>query len=384
MADVWYGNTIKPMKVLLFSRYGYQGASSRLRSYQYLPFLKSNGVHVTAAPLFDDAYLTELYNGNRTVRRIISAYLKRSLGVARSHQFDLIWIEKELLPWIPAWFESYLCRQKIPIVVDYDDAIFHKYDGNRYAALRTILGRKIDHIMQKARLVIVGNDYLAQRAEKAGARWVEKIPTVIDLKRYSVSPVKSTSDFTVGWVGSPTTAGYLKRIEPALVAFCRNTNTRLVIVGAGKQALSAEIPVVSLPWSEDSEVASINTFDVGIMPLPTTAWARGKCGYKLIQYMGCGRPVIASAITADLDMVQHGENGFLADSQTQWVKCLETLYNDRTLGINMGKKGRRLVADHYALQVTAPRLKTMLLRAGRRRPIKATHVSFGNDRGRNR
>lgn len=318
---------------------------------------------MTLLPLFDDAYLERLYKGIRPFGLIILAYLKRSLCIIRSRRFDLIWIEKELLPWIPFWFESYLFRQKIPVMVDYDDAIFHKYDQNQHAILRTILGRKIDNIMQKTRLVVVGNKYLANRAKKAGARWIEEIPTVIDLKRYPVPSVKAKSTFTIGWVGSPTTAVYLKLIESALVTFCRERKARLVVVGTGKNTLSNEIPIVSLPWSESSEVATISTFDVGIMPLPNTDWARGKCGYKLIQYMGCGRPVIASGISADLDMVRPGRTGFLANSQSQWIDRLETIYQDRELAESMGREGRRLVVSRYSLQVTAPRLKSLLLQA---------------------
>ena len=355
------------MKVLLFSRYGTLGASSRLRSYQYLPALKRSGIEVTPLPLFDNAYLTGLYTGKRkNVPRIISAYFKRIREIIQSNWFDLIWVEKELFPWAPPWFESYLTRQKAPFMVDYDDAIFHHYDLNNHFFLRRLLGRKIDRIMQKARLVIAGNRYLAQRAERAGAGWIEKIPTVIDLARYPVTPARRRTTFTIGWVGSPTTTAYLKLVERALIVFCRKHDARLVVIGAGNLNLSPEIQMNSLPWSEESEAALIAGFDVGIMPLPDTPWARGKCGYKLIQYMGCGRPVIASSVSADLDIVQDGETGFLAESETQWIDRLETLYDDRKLVSNMGKKGRKIVATRYSLQVMAPRLTSLLIRAARK------------------
>jgi glycosyltransferase involved in cell wall biosynthesis len=354
------------VKVLLFSRYGTLGASSRLRSYQYLPTLKRSGIEITPLPLLDNSYLTGLYAGKRkNIVKIISAYFRRVWGIIQTNRFDLIWVEKELLPWIPSWFEFHLTRQVIPFIVDYDDATFHLYDLNSHYLLRRFLGRKIDQIMRKARLVMAGNRYLAQRAARAGAGWIEIIPTVIDLKRYRVTPVRQRTTFTIGWVGSPTTAGYLKLVEKVLITFCRKHEARVVIIGAGNLNLSAEIPIDFLPWSEESEAESIAEFDVGIMPLPDTPWARGKCGYKLIQYMGCGRPVLASSVSAELGIFQDGESGFLVESESQWVDRLEALYDNRKRAAKMGKKGRETVVKKYSLQVMAPRL-TLLLRAAAR------------------
>lgn len=355
------------MKVLLFSRYDTLGASSRIRSYQYLPALKRSGIEVVPLPLFDSRYLNGLYAGKkRNISRIVAAYFKRIQRIVRSSGFDLIWIEKELFPWAPSWFESYLTHKKIPFVVDYDDAIFHHYDLNSHYLLRRLLGRKIDRIMQKARLVIAGNRYLAHRAVQAGASWIERIPTVIDLAKYRVIPAGKNTPFTIGWIGSPTTATYLKRVEQALIGFCRKHDSRLVVIGAENLNLSPKIPIDSRPWSEASEAASIAEFDVGIMPMPDTPWARGKCGYKLIQYMGCGRPVIASGVSADLDIIQDGETGYLVNSTEQWIDRLNTLYYDKKLASKMGKKGREIVVTRYSLQVTAPRLASLLMRAARK------------------
>lgn len=351
------------MEVILFSRYGPLGASSRLRSYQYLPYLKQKGINVTPVALFGDDYLKNVYAGKRPFCKVLLAYLNRCRQILKTRSFDLIWIEKELLPWMPEWFEVYFSNHRRPYIVDYDDAIFHKYDHNCHPLNQLLLGKKIDSIMKRARLVTVGNDYLARRAINAGAGWVEKIHTVIDLNRYPLKSPGAHSTFRIGWVGSPTTSGYLKLIEPALVIFCRKRPVKLILVGAGKHNLSSEIPIISLPWSERDEATLIGSFDVGIMPLPETPWARGKCGYKLIQYMACGRPFIASRISAELNLVKNGENGFLADSMDQWVDRLEMLYNNRIQIENMGKVGRRMVAERYSLDVTAPHLMSLILKA---------------------
>ena len=117
------------MKVLLLSRYTKLGASSRLRSYQYLPFLEKHGIEVTVEPLFDTNYLQRLYQGKKkSTGKILYYYIKRIRTLLNVNKFDLIWIEYEIFPWLPAIFEGALSLFKIPYVVDYDDAIFHRYE----------------------------------------------------------------------------------------------------------------------------------------------------------------------------------------------------------------------------------------------------------------
>jgi glycosyltransferase involved in cell wall biosynthesis len=199
------------MNVLLLSRYGRLGASSRLRSYQYLPFLKDHGINVTVSALLGDWYIEELYGGRRAPSTyILRAYIYRLLDLLRAKQFDVLWIEAELFPWLPAWVERILIGLGVPCVVDYNDAIYHRYELHSNPVIRRILGRKIDSIMGRVSLVIVGNRYLAWRAKQAGATWVECIPTVVDLARYERKTEQQSDRFTIGWIGSPTTAQYLQ------------------------------------------------------------------------------------------------------------------------------------------------------------------------------
>lgn len=352
------------MKILLFSRYGRLGASSRIRSYQYFPFLAAHDVEVFAFPLLDNDFLRQAYAGKgKPAFKVVHAYLHRLFKMLRAtaiSNYDFIWIEKELFPFLPAWGESLLSSLKIPYVVDYDDAVFHRYDVHGSVLVRTLLGDKIDKVMRGAALVIAGNDYLADRARQAGARRVETLPSVVDLACYRRQPIPRGDKFTIGWIGSPSTARvHLKFIEKILSEFCHDGASRLVLVGSGDVGFEG-VPLEIRSWSEATEVDDIRSFDVGIMPLPDSPWERGKCGYKLIQCMACGLPVVASPVGVNRLIVEHGVNGFLAASPAEWIGALSILRNNYELRQTMGEAARRKVEAEYSLEVYAPRLLEML------------------------
>jgi glycosyltransferase involved in cell wall biosynthesis len=300
-----------------------------------------------------------LYAGHIRFRAILGGYMSRLYVMLRSQRFDLVWVEKEILPWLPHWLEDAIRRGSAPMVVDYDDAVFHRYDQHRSLWIRKWLGRKIDEVMRSADLVIVGNDYLGDRARKAGARRVEWLPTVVDTSRYAVSESSSEDRaITIGWIGSPSTARYLHLITPALKTLV-HAGVRIVTVGANAEELEG-LPIEVRPWSEENEVTAIQEFDIGIMPLADGPFENGKCGYKLIQYMACGKPVVASPVGMNKVIVRDGVEGFLASSISEWCEGLSRLARDRFLRNQMGKAGRMKVESEYSLRVMAPRLEGLL------------------------
>jgi glycosyltransferase involved in cell wall biosynthesis len=349
------------MRVLLLSRYGRLGASSRVRSYQYQPRLRAAGIEVTAAPLFDDLYLEHLYDhAARSVATLVGAALRRLQHLLTTTRYDLLWVEYELFPWAPALVERLLAASGRRYVVEFDDAVFHRYDRHHSAVVRQLLGRKIDVVMRKAAAVIAGNSYLAARAEAAGARRIEHLPSVIDLDRYPLVPDQAQDrPFTIGWIGSPATASYLHDIAPALREVCADGRTRVRLIGA---PASFELPGVAVehrPWVEAREAEEIQAFDVGIMPLPNGPWEQGKCGYKLIQYMASGKAVVASPVGVNERIVAAPAAGLLAGTTAEWTSALRRLSADRELRAAMGREGRRRVEQDYSLQVMAPRLAAL-------------------------
>lgn len=337
------------MKILYFTKYTRKGASSRLRSFQYFPFLESQGNQIRVKPLFDDSYLEKLYQGKKDIVGSLKGYLKRFLLLFIVFKYDKVVIEKELFPYFPAFFERALALFGVKYVVDYDDAIFHNYDMHPNTMIRFLLKSKIDVVMEKSGTVIAGNSYLAERAQKAGAKKIVIIPTVIDTSRYQIKQLTDTIPFVIGWIGSPSTFKYLKPLKPVFEELTQRYSIALHIVGATE---SLGLPSIEkhIPWSEETEVSSILTFDVGIMPLNNTPWEKGKCSYKLIQYMGCGIPVIASPVGMNVEVVNENHNGFLASTHAEWLAAFENYLNNKVQQCLHGKNNSIFVEHHYSLK----------------------------------
>jgi glycosyltransferase involved in cell wall biosynthesis len=345
------------MKVLLLCRYGPRGASSRVRMYQFLPDLAAAGIDVTPAPLVDDPLLAARYaQGRYPAPALAMRYVRRLGSLLRSRAYDLIWIEYELFPWLPAIGERLLARLGPPYLVEYDDAVFHRYDAHPRAVVRALLGRKIDRVMREARTVIAGNAYLVARARAAGARRIVEIPSVVDTDAYVPAPRAASDPPVIGWMGSPTTAGYLHLVEQVLAELVEERRAQVRLVGVEPGRTRWAFPCVERVWNAADEVADIQGFDIGIMPLPDQAWERGKCGYKLVQYIACGKPVVASPVGANREIVRMGIDGYLADGIDEWRGALRALVADAALRLRMGVAGRARVEQAYARRVVLPGL----------------------------
>jgi hypothetical protein len=349
------------LSVLALTRYPRQGASSRLRFLAFLPGLAASGIDVTVSPFFDERYLPALYAGRRpSPWRLFASYARRLGVLLGARHFDAVWIEKEALPWLPLAVEGALLGD-VPYVVDFDDAWFLRYRMHGKRLARALLADKLERLTARARAALVGNDVLAAWARSAGAGHVVELPTAVDLARYQPAAPHPKGPLRIGWIGSPSSAAeYLRPLAPMLAEVTAAGWATLTVVGA--EAARCGVEAACVPWSEDGEIEELGRFDVGIMPLTDTPWSRGKCAYKLIQYMAVGIPVIASPVGMNRQVVRHGVNGFLAETADDWKAALRTLADDPELRRRMGEAGRRIVAEEFTLEVILPRL-TAVLRA---------------------
>jgi glycosyltransferase involved in cell wall biosynthesis len=347
------------MKILVLTKYSSLGASSRLRSLQYISLLADYDINFTVSPFLDDKYLDELYNRNRRkFKYLVKFYIIRLFTLFSVFRYDIVWLEKELFSSFPALFERLFEFFGVKFVVDYDDAVFHNYDLSKSKLVRSLLSKKIDVVMRSANVVVVGNRYLADRAIRAGAKEVVIIPTVIDLERYKIKTSKGDRPPVIGWIGSPSTQKYVVEISVVLEAVCQKFGAKLLLVGANKNVSDyfSNIDIEIVEWAETTEVELINKIDIGIMPLPDGPWEKGKCGYKLIQYMACGKPVVASPVGVNVEIVEKNNCGLLASSSEEWLTALSLLLSSAEKRKEYGASGRDAVEKEYCVQVQVEKL----------------------------
>jgi glycosyltransferase involved in cell wall biosynthesis len=221
--------------------------------------------------------------------------------------------------------------------------------------VRYSLGRKLEDLVMRAALVVVGNSVLAEWASSSGAGRIIELPSCVDLDRYSVTPLPE-GPFTLGWIGTPSTEKYLALVAEPLRQLQASYGARLIAIGVGDGFSLPGVRIERASWREKDEAADLARCHVGIAPLANGTWERGKCGYKLVQYMAAGRATVASPVGANASIVVHGQTGFLAGSATEWTDALCTLAANPNLVTNFGANGRRRAEEMYSLQATSSKL----------------------------
>lgn len=347
------------MRVAAFTKYGRLAASTRQRLLQYLPALYQAGIEVNYRPLLDDNYVATLASGKPYSRTQVGrSYVNRLRQVTSSIDCDLIWVYAEMFPYLPSGFEKLVLRAGKPVIYDFDDAFFHQYESHPTPVVRTMLKGKLEPLLRGATACCCGNGYLLEYAKQfCGASIL--FPTVVDASLYypASDAARATKPLTIGWIGSPSTWRYVKPLMPLLQELAQEFGLVIRIVGAGVGAEADIFDGLQLvEWREDDEIDQVRNMDIGIMPLPQEDWAKGKSGYKLIQYMSCGLPVVASPVGVNVTLLEGGDVGFLATSIAEWREALTRLIRDPQLRERLGAAGRRRVEAHYSVQRHAPRL----------------------------
>lgn len=348
-------------RVLVLTRYARRGPSSRLRFLQFADGLARVGVALTVRPLFSDRYLQLLYaEGRRPTADVAAGLLARFGHTLDAGDYDCVWLEGESLPWLPWPFERLLLSRARRLVIDYDDALFDRYERNSSFVVRWLNGSKIDRLMARADSVVVGNEYLAERARRAGARAVTILPTVVDLAKYAfVAADVARPRPVIGWIGTPQTSHYLQPIASLLHRLSEEGRASIELIGARREPWMSPHFVI-LPWQEETESAAVSHFDIGVMPLSDDLWSQGKSGFKIVQCMAAGRPVIASPVGVNRQLVRHGDTGILADSPGEWGGALDLLLGDAGLRARMGAAARRIVERELNVEAVLPALARLL------------------------
>lgn len=331
---------------LLFLTSGPQVPSTRFRVLQFLPQLRSLGHTCVVAHSRPAKYTHWPWLGWRGSVRCREWLRWIDLLRARWGRFDVVFLERELFDAPDSEWEAAFRQVARRFVLDVDDGIFLKYP------------EKFARVSGFADTVIAGNELLATEARRF-AREVVVVPTVIDLDRYPFEATRDpTSPVVIGWTGTRSNLAYLEVLRKPLERLAqRHTFEWHVVTNA--EGLS-EVPQFqgvttrSIPWSEESEIAALGRFDIGVMPLPDDPWARYKCGFKLIQYMAVGAAGVASPVGVNAEIADQGRAARWATNSEEWESQLDRLLASAAERQQIRELARQRVATHYSLQALFP------------------------------
>lgn len=271
----------------------------------------------------------------------------------RVKQFDWVFIHREASPVGPPIFEWIIGRLlKKKIIYDFDDAIWLQQASENNKIISWIKwSRKAKYICRIAYRVSTGNQFLADFASQFNRRIIIN-PTVVNTltsHKGRKSHQGQQARYTIGWTGTFTTLPHLQSIIPVLRNLQKQHDFNIVVICNKNPQLDLQ-HYEYIEWTEKNEASDILRFDVGIMPLPDTEWARGKCGFKAIQYMSLGIPAVVSDVGVNGVIVDDGQNGFVCRTDEDWIHALKQLLTDPNLRAEMGARASEKIAQQYSVQ----------------------------------
>ncbi|WP_347159765.1 glycosyltransferase family 4 protein [Pontibacter chitinilyticus] len=342
------------MKVLFVVPYPEgQAASQRFRVEQWLPELEKQGITYKLAPFWSQRAWAILYQRGHTWQKaagLAVGFLKR-LGLLYQLPFyDFVFLHREATPLGPPWFEWFaihIFRKRI--IFDFDDAIWlpNTTDDNK-AVAKYKLPQKTAAICSWSYKVSCGNHFLQDFASKYNTAAVY-LPTCLNTQALSLKPKQRTARLTIGWTGSHSTLPYLKLIEPVLQQLEQHYDFDFLVIADKEPALQLR-SLEFISWRKQTELEDLQRINIGVMPLPDTEWAKGKCAFKALQYMALGIPAVVSAVGANLAAVPDGKAGYTCTTSEEWYARLEQLLQQPALRQQFGRQGQLQVEKHYSVQ----------------------------------
>lgn len=335
--------------------------SSRFRIRQHIQPLTEHGILVREyCPAIDKSRTVYPLTGGKRIREVpliyplfialeVAKFTALFPGVLGSWCNDITWLERGLYDGFPT-IEKAL---KKPLILDVDDAVWH---AKPYGEAQ------MKHTAQWADQIVVGNNYLADWFGKFNKN-ISVVPTALDTDIFYPSVNNEKNFFTVGWTGTSGNFNYLYSLNNAIKRFFEYAKNARMLIVADEFPSGLDLPRDRLDyvkWSEDNEAELVKTMDVGLMPLEDSNWTRGKCSFKMLQYMACGLPVVVSPVGMNCEILAKGNIGFAASREGDWLDALIFLYEDGNQRSVMGREGRIIVEREYSQKIVSGELATIM------------------------
>jgi glycosyltransferase involved in cell wall biosynthesis len=344
-----------PSVLILCAHRPHRSPSQRYRFEQYLPLLQQEGFNFTYSYLLNEKDDTVFYSKGNFIPKILillKSIFIRVIDLLRFKKFNIIFIQREALFLGTSYFERKAAASGAFVIFDFDDSIWlaDTSPGNKkWEWIKK--PSKFFETISATQAVIAGNTYLAERAKAFNTNTCI-IPTSIDTDFHFPKPELRNKDvLTIGWSGSVSTVKHFEELIPVLLKIQERFKDKIRFSLLGDAHFThPSLNVKAIAWTKETEVEVLNSFDIGLMPLPNDEWARGKCGLKGLSYMACGVPTLMSAVGVNNEIIQHGENGFLANTDEEWYTILSSLIEDEQLRKKTGLKGRETVVNKYSVE----------------------------------
>lgn len=332
--------------------------SQRFRVELFLPLLDKEGYAYEVLSFLDDTAWNVLYKKGSVLKKglgTLKGFFRRLAHLFKSVEADYVFIHREAAPVGPPVFEWALAKIfRKKIIHEYDDAIW--IPGGEKISFLKKWGKaawKIKYIIRWSYKVVGGNDFLCNYAKQYNTS-VIRIPTVVDTDKghHILRDQQEGSRIVIGWTGSHTTLHNLEEVEDVLREIKKERDCDILIISNKPPAWDFDF--IFKKWEAETELEDLLKMHIGIMPLKKGPWFEGKCGFKLIQYLSCGIPAVASPVGVNPEILLHEKAGFIAGSKEEWKKYLEILMQDASLRTAMGKAGRRHMESGYSLKSASP------------------------------
>lgn len=317
--------------------------SSRFRIHQFNSELAKHNYHLKEcpSPIAVDyklpgalGRLRQRYVFPLSAGLLMAKVVARIPQIIRSYNYDITWLNRPFIDIIS--LETLIHK---PLAFDVDDAIW--LNDKKHSI----------KIAEHSDVIFAGNQFIADWFSKYSKN-VKLIPTAIDTDKFKPSTNNSNAHFTIVWTGSSQTELYLLSIEKSLHKLINNnTGIKLVVVSNTMPHFKFLNPdqITFIKWSPETEASTLQKADVGIMPLFDKEWEKGKCSFKMLQYMATGLPVIVSPVGTNKEILSKGEVGLPASTENEWVDAIEYLYKNKEKARMMGDKGRKIVLNEYSI-----------------------------------